>query len=861
MILRRYLYIFIFFFLVSFSYGQEKMDSVVSRIAPEYDKVGPLHRFFLGDSYRVLYNTPVKMPVIDLSTEYGGLKIIKLGGGMQTQSLRLADAEGREWVLRSIQKYPERSLPPSLRNTFAKDIVQDQISIAHPFGALTVPPFNQALAIPHVAPRLVFVGDDPVFGEFREVFKDRAYLLEPRMPYAGIESDNTAKVIRKTLKDNDDDLDQQTTLRARLLDFVLGDWDRHEDNWRWNPVKDAGETMYEPIPRDRDKVYYKTSGVLPILLSYQWLKANLQPYGPSIRNVAQWNFNARHFDRYFLNDLALEDWQKETRKFQELLTDTLIQQAMLQMPDTIVKLSAADLVRNIKIRRDSLQATVHTYYLSLAREVDIPLSAKREFISVDYHQDGTITVLVNNKKKDGTVGRKLYKRRFYPHETREIRIYGIAGEDEYYLTGEGTSKIKVRLIGGDEYDTYKAATEFTTKNKLYVYDQKNPARNDFALSKGVKYRLSNDSTVNAYNYNQFAYDRKGVVLDFNYGVDRGLILGLGYLIENQGFRKTPYAYSHRFMAHYLTGRQSFMFNYEGIYKQIWAKNDLLIQVSSLGPRNQSNFFGFGNETKFLKEDDEIEDQEYGIQYYRNRYDQASANIYLQKQLNQSLSYYYGSSTDFYTSNEKRNEAHFNYDFKQANPDEFVFGTTYFTGLTVGLRYDTRNRKDLPQAGVFINSELGWRHELAGQGNQYLKTTNSISGYKTFFGDRVTLADRIGVDAVWGETYFFQDVQLGGEHSLRGFNSRRFTGKTGLYNNFDVRFKLFESFSYVLPGSVGLIGFYDIGRVWMTKEKSAVWHNSTGGGIYLAPADLFVIQGVVGVSKEAVLPYIRIGLSF
>lgn len=857
----RYLYTCILFFLVQHSSAQMVSDSIVARIAPEYDKVGPLHRFFLGDSYRSLYNTPVKMPIIDLSTEYGGFKIIKLGGGMQTQSLRLEDAAGREWVLRSIQKYPERSLPPSLRNTIAKDVVQDQISIAHPFGALTVPPFNKALNIPHVSPRLVYVGDDPVLGEYRDIFKNRAYMLEPRMPLNDVKSDNTLKVIRKTLEDNDDDLDQETTIKARLLDIVLGDWDRHEDNWRWNPIKEDGETLYQPIPRDRDKVYYKTSGILPILLSYQWLKANLQPFGPRIRNVDQWNFNARHFDRFFLNDLGKEDWLKMTEKFQNTLTDSLIHEAMLFMPDTIVKISAQELERNIRIRRDSLQSIVKTYYLSLARDVDIPLSAKREFIKVDYKNDGSILVEVNNKKKDGTEGRRLYKRVFFPHETREIRIYGISGEDDYYIKGDGISKIKVRLIGGNEYDTYRASSKFTPRNKLYVYDQKSPDSNSIELGKGVKYRLSTDSMVNKYDYNQYVYDRKGIIVDFNYGVDRGLILGVGYLIQNQGFRKKPYAYEHTLMAHYLTGRKSFMFDYEGIYKQIWGKNDLRIDVSSLGPLNQSNFFGFGNETPFLKGEDELNDIDYGIGYYRNRYDLASANIYLQKEVSSALKYYYGSSTDFYSSSERNNEERFFYDFHQSNPDEFVFGTKFFTGVTVGLTYDTRNRKDLPQSGVHLNTELGWKHEIGGRTNNYLKSTNSISGYKTFFGDRLTIADRVGVEAVWGDSYFFQDVQLGGETSLRGFNSRRFTGKTGVYNNLDIRLKLFESFSYIVPGTFGVIGFYDVGRVWMTKEKSNVWHNGVGGGIYLTPADLFVVQAVVGVSKEAVLPYIRIGLSF
>lgn len=224
----------------------QRLDSITTLIAPEYDRVSLAHRFWLGDSYRKLYNTPVKMRVMDLATERGGLQIVKLGGGMQTQSLRLVDSSGREWVLRSIQKYPERSLPESLRKTFAKDIVQDQISIHHPFGALTVPPFNKALGIPSASPELVFVGDDARFGEYREVFKNRAYMFEARTPFEDQKTDNSAKVIRKVLEDNDTQIDQKLTLRARMLDFTLGDWDRHQDNWRWDPEKEKGKKIYTP---------------------------------------------------------------------------------------------------------------------------------------------------------------------------------------------------------------------------------------------------------------------------------------------------------------------------------------------------------------------------------------------------------------------------------------------------------------------------------------------------------------------------------------------------------------------------------------------------------------------------------------
>ncbi|RZF62115.1 BamA/TamA family outer membrane protein [Sphingobacterium corticibacterium] len=852
--MKRFLRIIGLIMLSALSTYAQKRDSVTAVIAPEYDKVGLVHRYWLGDSYRKLYNTPVKMRVMDLSVEKGGLEVVKLGGGMQTQSLRLVDATGREWVLRSIQKYPERSLPESLRKTVAKDIVQDQISIAHPFGALTVPPFNVALDIPHASPELVYVGDDSRLGEYREIFKNRPYLFEPRMPFEDSKTDNTLKVIRQLLEDNDKWVDQELTLRARLLDFVLGDWDRHEDNWRWDPEKERGKKVYTPVPRDRDKVYYKTSGVFPILLSYQWLKANVQPFGPKIRNVAHWNFNARHFDRFFLNNLGKDDWQREVTVLQQTLSDSLIDLAMQQMPDTIIALSADELVANITARRDGLMESAMEYYHSLARVVDIPLSGKNEFVDIRYRKDGRITLDVHNKKKDGTEGRRLLKRTFLPEETKELRVYGIGGQDVYKLRGSGRSPIKLRVIGGTEHDHYESTDAFQNGRKVWLYESNDTASNSWNNLAAVRMQLRSDSTVHAYVYDNFVYDRKGTLFNLNYGVDRGLILGLGYLIENQGFRKKTYAYRHEFMANYLTGRESFMLYYSGVFKELVGKQDLTVKFSSLGPKNLSNFFGYGNNTTYEK-------GEKGIDFYRNRYDVVDGDIFLQSNLDEHWKLYYGSSSQFYSSRLGNNNGRYFEEWYAQHPDEPLFGNKFFTGLTLGSAYDSRDNVANAKRGIWWTSRVDWKSELGGQHLNHVVLQSSFSFYRSTADERLTLANRTGFETVLGDPYFFQHAQIGGEQSLRGFNSRRFTGKTALYNNLEGRVKLFSFASYLLPGTLGAIGFYDLGRVWMTDESSDRWHMGYGGGLYFMPGDLLTIQGAVGFSKEATLPYIRVGLAF
>ena len=70
-------------------------------------------RWLLGDNYRDVWTTPIKVPVLDLRSFAGGLKPTKESGGKQTKSLRIIAADSSEYVFRSVHKNSRSSL----RNT------------------------------------------------------------------------------------------------------------------------------------------------------------------------------------------------------------------------------------------------------------------------------------------------------------------------------------------------------------------------------------------------------------------------------------------------------------------------------------------------------------------------------------------------------------------------------------------------------------------------------------------------------------------------------------------------------------------------------------------------------------------------
>src|SRR5207253_121207 len=102
-------------------------DSVVVSAGPHYAR-SAFGTFFLGQHNRKIWAVPVKAKVLYLNKAFGGLKIVEVGGGMQTLSFTLRDSIGRTYALRSVDKDPISVLSPFWRKTSASHFVRDQVS-------------------------------------------------------------------------------------------------------------------------------------------------------------------------------------------------------------------------------------------------------------------------------------------------------------------------------------------------------------------------------------------------------------------------------------------------------------------------------------------------------------------------------------------------------------------------------------------------------------------------------------------------------------------------------------------------------------------------------------------------------------
>jgi hypothetical protein len=121
---------------------------------------------------------PVSFPYLDWNRTEGGLLPVKLGGGNQTKSLRVLGGDGKEYVLRTIDKDLTLKVPEVLKGTFLSDIANDQVSIAHPYAPIVISKLAAAAGLLHTNPKFYYVPANKKDTSFNSVFAGTLCWLE-----------------------------------------------------------------------------------------------------------------------------------------------------------------------------------------------------------------------------------------------------------------------------------------------------------------------------------------------------------------------------------------------------------------------------------------------------------------------------------------------------------------------------------------------------------------------------------------------------------------------------------------------------------------------------------------------------------
>lgn len=846
-------------------------DSTITIIANKDLKAGGFRTLLLGHHYRDAWTVPVQIPLIDLQSEQGGLKIVKKGGGNQTKSLHLENKSGEELALRSVVKYPENLLGPMMTNTLAADVVKDQTSSIHPYTSYVIDNLSDAAGILHSNPKVVYIPNDKDLMEYRKEFANTLAVFEKKADGKISPADNllfveeaisSDQLLKKQKKDNEVVIDDKALLKSRLFDMWINDWDRHQGQWRWgfvncetNKQKHCAELTtssgyYIPIPKDRDQAFARFDGIIPWIAGRKWTGRRFQNFNGSVRDVTGLNYNARNFDHAFLAGLSRDDWNRIGAELQNDLTDSEIENAIKQFPDTIYKINGKDMIERLKSRKANIPSFTTRYYEFISKIVDVRGSDEKEIFEITrINNDSTSVKMYSGESANPIL---LFSRTFVKGETREVRIYGMGGTDIFTVKGEVGKSILIRIVGGEGNDSITDLSKVKGLcRKTRIYDDKE--KNSIETNSEAKNLSSDEKNINDYKYDSHKYNLVAPATFFGFNIDDGLFLGGGVVVTRQGFRKEPYAFKQRLVANVALREKSFNLRYLGDFNDVFGKWGIHADVSILAPASTTNFFGLGNETKRTVKEDE---------YYRLRYDNVFIFPGLKRKFNDLHSVKLGPVYEFI--NVEKTPGRF-----VTSPEGLIY-TGQVSKLQLGgfkFEYEFTSVDDSVLTFRGIKLLLSGITQKSFD-NSYT-TTNFESQFKIYIplANRATLAMRLGGATRLGDFDFFQANTLGGNTikrengNLRGYLRGRYSGQSVAYFNTDVRMKLFTFRTYLFPSHFGILGFYDTGRVWVEKEKSSTWHTGYGGGIWIDPFAMTIINLTVAKSKEDTLVTLAIGFLF
>jgi hypothetical protein len=821
-------------------------------VAGKYPASG-FHRFLLGGDYRDTWATPVSVEVLDLASEAGGLTPAVRVGGQQTKGLALTGADGRSYTFRGLEKDASHLLDAvdaELKDTVIAKLLNDQMAAQHPASELVARGILEGAGIPVPDWRLVVLPDDPKLGKFQKDFAGAigVFGVYPQPAKGAVPGFMNATEIVDHLElykrleaGSGDAVDTQALLRARLVDVLMGDWDRHRKQWRWARL--PGNPLWVPLPEDRDQAFSRYEGLL--LDMARGTDPRFQDFEPKYPKIGGLTYNGAEQDRRLLVGFSREDFVRTAKDLQATLTDTVLEEAVRRMPTEWYARDGAALTAALKARRDALDEAATKYHRHLAEHVDIYLTHQPERVEAKRLGNGDMEVTIRGADPAAPPS---FHRVFHGKETEEVRFYSLDRDDTVVVTGGGKGP-RVRMVGGNGNDTLDASGAGNAKlsdsegaNRVVEAKQDSRPYTPPPPPKSAPWIPPRDWTRESFG-----------VPWVSYGGDLGVFLGYGIRTQSYGFRKSPYANSHQVRAGWSFGQGSGRADYAGVYNRENRASSFGMYAYASGVE-VLRFYGFGNDTASSENDD---------------FNKVNANQFV---IHPAFRVPFGERGLLSIGPALK------YNQSDESADQFInvaqpYGVGEFGELAVHgvLSWDGRDHRVFPRKGVFAAARGTYFPEVWDVASGFGEIDGNVNAYLSA-GRVVTLALRAGGKKVFGVYPYFEAASIGqgglGEGALgepqdtvRGYRARRFQGDASLWGNASVRLRV-SRISLILPGTWGIEGFADTGRVWLEGESSDTWHSGFGGGIWLSLVnDRMAFSSGFAHSKESDLFYVKGGFSY
>ena len=818
-------------------------DSIYASILPanQTDR-SKFYKFLWGERFRSDYSTPVMAKVVYLDTLLGGLTPTRMGGGKQSKTLHLEAANGKRYVVRAMKKqaaqyiqeglFQDQYVEGQFDSTFTEDLVNDAFTGSYPYAPYIIGTLADEIQLPHLHPQLYYVPKQPALGRYNEIFGDELCMIEEH-PSKGHDEfasgDFTGNILStqdmmiEIHKKESEVIDEQAYIKARLFDMLIGDWDRHQDQWRWLEFKENGQKVYRPLPRDRDQPFSRWSDGFMLTTTVTFMQAArlLKSYSEDVKDVRSFNNNPFTIDKAFMTNSDKVVWDEQVKYIQTQITDELIDEAFANVPKEVNQDIIAEIKTTLKARRGNLQKIADRYYELLNKYAVITASNKDDYIKIEAQENGEVLVRIL-RKKDKTLKDEYYNRTYDPKHTKEIWIYALDDEDTFEVIGK-SSKIKIRLIGGQNNDEYIVPQG---KN-IVIYDYKSKP-NDVSQAHKANLKLQDTYAINVYDYKKPKNNSNALIPIVGGNPDDGLKLGASNTFTKYGFERNPFTVRHHIEGAFYFATKGFDLKYKGEFANVVGRTNLLIESVLTSPNFSINFFGYGNET-------ENNQKELGLDYNRVKVEVFQVNPSL---VWKSFGGSHVSAGLSYTALEIDETADRFVTETDELPD-YIFDENRFAGAFTKFQFENYDNKAYPTIGMGTSIEFGYKLNLKQAERSFTYLIPQIGFvHKINAKGSIVLATKFKAHINFNPNYeFYQAATIGGADGLRGFRNERFSGQESYYQSTDLRYSFNKIRTGVLPVRMGIYGAFDYGRVWLNNENSDLWHYTYGAGIFINGAEL------------------------
>ncbi|HET54918.1 MAG TPA: hypothetical protein ENN33_06845 [Ignavibacteria bacterium] len=536
------------FFSVN-SLAQNESEANKTIILGEEFNVGWLHKSLFGSQWRNLWTTPISIPILDLNTFQGGLTPQFDGQNSESPFLKFIGNDERYWKFTPINKDFFELLPDALQITFVNNILEDQVSSVNPFAKIINSELLNAVGFDLSIPIFIVLPEDEALNKFSGQV---GFLESCNNPYEVEEINRITELFNSIENVNNIKIDSKEFLKIRLMNILLGNWDRNINKWKWDEIENQNIFYWKPHPNNSDQAFAKFDGLLPYSASF--IFPQLTSFNDNLAHAGNYTQSGRYIDRRFLTELIKSQWDSITVYIQQSITDDVIVSAVNKIPSGNKPEVKNKIINTIKNRRDKLNELCDVYYSIINKVADIYGSNNNDSVTVNrISNDITSVELYSSGNNAINTSEAYFKKQFDNNITEEIRIYLLDGDDEVIIKGEVDDSPLIRILGGPGDDKFEdksivngfflSITPFKkSEKKTIFYDSDNNSSFIKSLSTSIDTNQFDESILITENYEQSQRDRGsswGFLPEVGYSTTDGVLIGGMVDLFSFNFRKGP----------------------------------------------------------------------------------------------------------------------------------------------------------------------------------------------------------------------------------------------------------------------------------------------------------------------------------